>query len=183
MWDEIYAWIESYAGTSCDVDDGVNYIKDMNKPFTDTYEWRLINEQLIDDLSDIYDVLSENATMIPDKLPSAAKMKQMFGEKVLLGMLEGLNNVKRQLHIQQVDINDYNVLLKHIDVMADLINMLKENSIDTIIEKQMFDKYNEENEDDFINLFGLTSSDMSNMHYTVSSIIESLEDDEDIDEE
>jgi hypothetical protein len=58
--------------------------------------------------------------------------------------------------------------------------MLSTNTLDDIIEKKKFDKYNEENDDAFTDLFGLTSSDMSNMFYTISSIKEAFgSDDED----
>lgn len=179
MWEEIYIWIESYAGCSYDVDKELEFIKDNDKPFTETIEWKLVNEQLIDQLSEIFDIINEYGSLIPDNLPDEDKMKQAFASKILLGMLEGINGVKRQLHIQQVDINDYNVLLKHVDVLFDLISMMKENNLDTIIEKGMFDKYNEENEDDFTDLLGLTSSDVSNIYYTIASV---NEDDEDEDE-
>jgi hypothetical protein len=76
------------------------------------------------------------------------------------------------------------VLLLHVDKLTDLINLLSTNTLDDIIEKKKFDKYNEENDDAFTDLFGLTSSDMSNMFYTISSIKEAFgsDDDEDIDD-
>lgn len=181
VWEEIYIWIESYTGCSYNVDDEITYVNNADVPFTNTLEWRMVNEQLIDQLSEIYDIINDNLTMIPDDLPDADKMKRMFTEKILIGMLNGVNNVKRQLHIQQIDINDYNVLLFHIDVLRDLIMMVNENSLDDIIEKGMFDKYNEENEDAFTDILGLTSTDMSNIYYTITSIREES-DGEDIDE-
>lgn len=172
MWEKIYVWIESYAGCSYDVDEAISYINNNDNPFVNTVEWKLVNEQLVDQLEEIFDIITDNATLIPDDLPDSNDMKKMFAGKILMGMLSGLNNVKRQLHIQQIDINDYNVLLHHIDVMFDLICMMKENSLDEIIDKSMFDKYNEENEDMFTDLFGLTSSDVSNIYYTISAITE-----------
>ena len=181
MWEEIYVWIESYSGCSYDMTKDIDFITDMNTPFVETFEWRLTAEKMVDDLSSIYDIITEYHNLIPDTLPSESKMKKMFAEQVLGAILQAVNNVKKQLHIQQIDITDHNVLLLHVDKLTDLINLLSTNTLDDIIEKKKFDKYNEENDDAFTDLFGLTSSDMSNMFYTISSIKEAFgSDDEDI---
>jgi hypothetical protein len=127
---------------------------------------------MIDDLSDIYDVISEHTIEIPDDLPDGETMKKMFAEKILGSMKDSLNDTKRQLHINPHSIAKYDVLIKEIETMYDLITLLSQNDKDTIINDRLFDKYNKDNDDAFIEYFDIESSDLSIMHDIVSSVIE-----------
>ena len=187
MWPEIYVWIESYSGSTFDIDEEIEMLSDPNFVFVDTMTWKLTLAKMVDDLSDIYDIISDHHDEIPDELPNAESMKKMFAEKILGTMLNSLNNTKEQLHIEVHDIGKHEVLVKEIEVMYDLITMLAMNDKDTIINNQMFNKYNEENDDAFIEYFGLVSEDLLNMHDVVSSVIEEFgsddtDDTEDFDE-
>lgn len=172
IWQEIYIWIESYSGCTYDIDESIEKLNDPNIVFLNRLSWKLTIEQLIDDLSDIYDIIDEQQFMIPDNLPNAEEMKKLFREKILDTVTTSLNDIKRQLHIPQINIADHRLVLYHVDVMYDLIDMLSTNSMDTITTDNLFDKYNEENDDAFINLFGISKEDLPNMHDTVNSVID-----------
>ena len=182
IWQEIYIWVESYAGCAYDIEESIQMLDDPNIVFRNRFEWKITVEELLDDLVDIYDIIDEYGYLIPDQLPDASDMKQMYREKILGAVMKSLNDIKRQLHIQQIDLGDHRLIMYHVDVMYDLIDMLASNTMDTIIEKHLFEKYNEENDDAFDNLFGITKNDLSNMHETINSVIDDLSDDNDDDE-
>lgn len=171
-WQEIYIWIESYSGCTYDIDESIAKLKDPNIVFVNKLDWKLTMEKLIDDLSDIWDIIEEHEYLIPDELPDGELMKQMFRDKIIGTTVASLNDIKRQLHIQQSDIGDYRVIQYQIDLMYDLIDMLSSNDMDTIIQEKLFDRYEEQNEDALYNTFGITKEDLSNMHDTITSVIE-----------
>ena len=172
IWDAIGAWIESYSGTTYNIDEDVQTLSDPNYVFLHTMEWKLTLANMIDNLSEIYDVISSNSILIPDDLPDAETMKRMFAEKIIGAMYDSLNDAKRQLHIETHRIAKHEVLIKEIETMYDLINLLSMNSKDTIINDRLFDKYNAENDDAFITYFHIASNDLSIMHDIVSSVID-----------
>lgn len=187
MWEAIYVWIESFSGSTYDVDDDINKLNDPNYVFLNTTEWKLTLAKMIDDLSDIYDIIADHSSEIPDDLPDAEAMKKMFAEKIIGAMVNALNDAKRQLHISTHSITKHDILVKEIETMYDLISMLALNDKDTIINDRMFDRYNEENDDAFIEYFNIASNDLSAMHDIVSSVIdefgsEDSDDTEDLDD-
>lgn len=183
MWQEIYTWIESYTGCTYDIDDSVEKITDQNFPFLYPFEWKLILEMFVDDLGEIYEVIDTYEENIPDTIPGADELKRMFSEKILGAILVSLNNVKRQLHIERVNITDHLELLKQVDIMYLLIQMLATNDMETIVSTKMFDRCNEECDNGFTDVFNIVSSDISTMHEVVTSIIDVFGmDEEDIDD-
>ena len=68
--------------------------------------------------------------------------------------------------------------------MYDLIKMLSTNTIESILDERMFDIYNEENDNALSDLFDISANDLTNMHYTVNSVIEeaNLDEEEAFDE-
>lgn len=172
IWQEIYIWIESYSGCTYDIDESIERLRDPNIAFVNRLDWKLTIEKLIDDLVDIYDIIDEYGYLIPDELPDSDAMKQMYREKIIGNVMKSVNDVKRQLHIQQLEIGDHRLILYHVDVLYDLMDMLALNSMDTIINDQLFDKYENENDDAFENTLNITKSDLSNMHDTINSVIE-----------
>lgn len=184
LWQLMYVWLDSYSGCEYNIDDEINILKDPNIAFINPLSWKLTCESIIDALSDVFDVIDEHETLIPDDLPSANKMKQMFREKFVSAVADSLNDIKRQLHIEQKDISDHRLLSYHVDVMYDLIKMLSTNTIESILDERMFDIYNEENDNALSDLFDISANDLTNMHYTVNSVIEeaNLDEEEAFDE-
>ena len=68
--------------------------------------------------------------------------------------------------------------------MYDLIKMLSTNTIESILDERLFDIYNEENDNALSDLFDISANDLTNMHYTVNSVIEeaNLDEEEAFDE-
>lgn len=171
-WDAIYSWLDSYCGSTYDLHEELQTLKNPNFVFLDTTTWKLLMAKMIDDLSDIYDIISDHLIEIPDYLPDGETMKKMFAEQIIGAMKDSLNDTKRQLHINPHSIAKYDVLIKEIETMYDLITLLSQNDKDTIINDRLFDKYNEENDNAFIEYFDIASNDLSTMHDIVSSVIE-----------
>ena len=106
-------------------------------------------------------------------------MKQMVTSEYMYAIIEIINDIKQKLNIEPTDIQTFKTLEKHVDGLCDLIQALAENSMETLIEKDWFEEYEDNNHDFLSDTFGISKSDLSNMHFTVNDIINLHKDDED----
>ena len=58
MLDEIYTWLESYAGVSYDFDESVQEI-DASNAFIDPFNWKVSIEIILSQLDDACDIIDE----------------------------------------------------------------------------------------------------------------------------
>lgn len=169
MWSELFIWLERYSGVSYDFSEDIASIKG-DIAFIDTYEWFNVISNLFDNLSEAIDVVDEFGDNLTDELPNKKKVKNMLTSYVISNLLDNVNDIKRKLNIDIVDISNYDTLIQHINIIMELIQMLSENEMDDIFKQQLFEKHEEENGNTFTEILNIQKDDITNMYFTVSSI-------------
>ena len=169
MWSELFIWLERYSGVSYDFSEDIASIKG-NIAFIDTYEWFNVISNLFDNLSEAIDVVDEFGDNLTDELPNKKKVKNMLTSYVISNLLDNVNDIKRKLNIDIVDISNSDTLIQHINIIMELIQMLSENEMDDIFKQQLFEKHEEENGNTFTEILNIQKDDITNMYFTVSSI-------------
>ena len=169
MWSELFIWLERYSGVSYDFSEDIASIKG-DIAFIDTYEWFNVISNLFDNLSEAIDVVDEFGDNLTDELPNKKKVKNMLTSYVISNLLDNVNDIKRKLNIDIVDISNSDTLMQHINIIMELIQMLSENEMDDIFKQQLFEKHEEENGNTFTEILNIQKDDITNMYFTVSSI-------------
>lgn len=169
MWSELFIWLERYSGVSYDFSEDIASIKG-DIAFIYTYEWFNVISNLFDNLSEAIDVVDEFGDNLTDELPNKKKVKNMLTSYVISNLLDNVNDIKRKLNIDIVDISNTDTLIQHINIIMELIQMLSENEMDDIFKQQLFEKHEEENGNTFTEILNIQKDDITNMYFTVSSI-------------
>ena len=174
MWTEIYAFFEQHTGVTYDFTSDVQSISG-DKIFIDPYAWQTSINNILDNLQDALDCIEEYGDSVPDTMPSKSEFKKLIAGYLLGGIVENLNYIKRILNVDPTDISSYEVLEEHLYAVGKLVEMLVNNSLSEINEKNLFNTYitdDEEDDNAFVSLLGLHEKDVFNMSETVSSIRE-----------
>lgn len=177
MWEDIYIWIESYAGCSYDVTEYLRALKD-DAIFLSPRTWRNTLTILLQCLSDMIDVIDENWQMIPEHLPSKVEMKKFITSEILTQLIDIINKNKQKLNIEPTPIRTFMTLEQHVDVLYDLITALGSYSMESLIKKEWFDEYEESHNGFLTNVFGISKNDLPSMQFTVRDIKQMHEHDE-----
>lgn len=174
MWPEIYNFFEQFAGVS------YNFVEDLqeldgNAIFIETYAWQAKKDDILENLQDALDCIEENAQYLGEDMPSKQDLKKIVASYVLGELVRDLNSIKQTLHIEVNDICSFDDLENQLYVISMLVEMLANNNLDTLLSENMFDTYIKEEEDDdneFVTVLGLSSNDVPNLSFTVTSIRE-----------
>lgn len=180
MLNEFYAWLEQHSGITYDMSDDVNSLyKEMI--FIDTFDWYISIENIISKLNEINDIIDTYGYDIPDEFMTPLNLKKMINSYMLKELTKIVNVVKEQLNFDIDEISSFEVLEHQVLGLSKLISFVKENDINSIIKNKLFDKYEDENDDMFNELFSLTEKDLSNIKFAIDDIrtsyFESLNDD------
>lgn len=174
MWPEIYAFFEQFAGVS------FNFVEDLealkgDAIFIETYEWQTRKDDILENLQDALDCIEENSQYLGEDMPSKQDLKKIVASYVLSELVDDLNSIKRTLNIEVNDIASFDDLENQLYVISMLVEMLANNSLDTLLSEDLFNTYITEEEDDenqFETILGLSSNDVPNLSFTVTSIRE-----------
>lgn len=174
MWPEIYNFFEQFAGVS------FNFIEDLqaldgNAIFIETYEWQTKKDDILENLQDALDCIEENGQYLGEDMPSKQDLKKIVASYVLSELVKDLNSIKQTLNIEVNDIASFDDLENQLYVISMLVEMLANNSLDTLLAENMFATYITEEEDDdneFETVLGLSANDVPNLSFTVTSIRE-----------
>ena len=179
-FDELYIWLEAYSGVTFDFSSDFEEIQG-DAAFIEPYAWVVTISEILEQLEACVGCIEKYGDNLTDDMPSKNDLKRYVTMSVLVTVLNNLNYIKRKLNIEEVDINNFDLLVRHVETMHDLIAMLVENSIEDILNKRLFEKHEKENDDSFYELFELNKKDIPNMSFTVNSIrdvyFETLEED------
>lgn len=166
MWTEFYIWIERYAGVSYDLQSEFSMLTKY-LIFVDPYEWKIRIDNIIQHTNDVIDTIDQFGDDIPDYLPDSKSMKRIFTENVVEQLLFVVNNVKRMINLEEVDITNYDILVNQVQTLSDLIKMCLD---DFPVKPTTYDTYEEENDDALQTYLGLLKSDLPNLGITVNEI-------------
>lgn len=184
MWPEIYNFFEQYAGVS------YNFVEDINDisgdfAFIEPYAWQSGINNILENLQDALDCINEYGQYLGEDMPSKDDLKKIVASYVLGALIKNLNDIKRTLNIDPVDINNYEDLEKQLYLVGKLVELLVTHPLDEILAEDLFNTYIVEEEDDdneFVTLLGLHENDVPNLSFTVTSLREdyfaSLDEDE-----
>lgn len=169
MFQEIYGWIESYAGANYDCSD--LYIEiGSTAAFVDPYQWWLNIRMIVDHLTSALEIVDQFGDQIPETLPDADMMKHMLYDATVQQVRANVFAVEKQLQIQYEE-NDTD-LLTQTTTLKDLIQMCVNDDLDEITSTS-FDRYNEENDDALTEVLSVYKQDMMNIQSTVRDIRQS----------
>ena len=177
MSDEIYIWMEEQSGSTYDLSDDIKELEG-DFIFTNTHAWKSNMRFVLNKLSEAIDVIDDNYQNLREDLPNRYELKKLFTAYVLGALVNIINSIKQKLNMDTNDIESVKELYLNIETLYDIVEELRTNSIDDLIQSSWYDDYNNENDDVLITTFGIHKNDIPNMHYTVQSIIDLHEDGE-----
>lgn len=177
MWEEIYIWIEQYAGVSYDLTEYIGKLRG-DEIFISPTVWRNNLSIVLERLSDMIDIIDEKWREIPEELPPRGDMKKFVTSETLANVIEIINSIKQKLNIEVSDIRTFATLEKHVDALYDLIKALSENSMEKLMKDEWYDEYEDQNNDFLLNVFGISKNDLPSMQFTVNDIKQLHENDE-----
>ena len=177
MSEEIYIWMEEQSGVTYDLTDDIEELKG-DFIFTNTHAWKSNIHYVLNKLSEAIDVIDENFHNLREDLPSRDELKKLFTAEVLESLVDIINSIKQKLNIEIVDITSVNQLYSTIEVLYDIVEELRTHTVEEIIQSSWYDDYNDENDNALWDVYGIHKNDLLNMHYTIQSIIDLYEDEE-----
>ena len=175
MLDEIYVWLESYCGASYDFDDALRELSETNACI-DPFAWMISIDTIMDQLNEACDVVDQYKTAIPVGLPSAKKIKQTLAENMLTNIVQSVKTVFGQLNIDPPEIQTTDQLRETVYAMYEFLMMLISNTINDIIENNLYEDHEEEDDHTFENILGIMKQDVSSIAMTVNEIREAYYD-------
>ena len=98
-------------------------------------------------------------------------------------LAENINAVKKQLGMSITPINDVEDVLTNAGALFELISTLEAFPIDSLESRDWFDKYDEMSDNVLTEVLELHKNDLIDIHQTIETIVESLNEDDDNDDE
>lgn len=178
MFEEVYDWLEQWSGSPYDLTEEIELVS-SDMAFTEPYCWKLTIGLIIDNLAEAIDIINTYGDNLPEELPSKGELVKVLTAYVLCELIDVVNHVKQQMNISNTDIKSVNDLYNNVTVLTDLIDMLTEHDMDEIIKDNLFEKYNEENDDMFTEVLDIYKNDLTNIHFAIDSIRENYSDSND----
>ncbi len=177
MWEDFYNWVEKYAGCTFDLSEDFQSIKG-DAIFIDPQAWKLKVFRIISELNEMLDVLEEYKTSLTDNFPSYSRLRNFLISETLTSLIENINDIKRKLNIEPVDISNVDNLRDHVVSLYELVNAVSTYSLEQLSKKDWFDDFEEDNDNFLKEEFGLRKNDLTNIHFVVNDIIQLHEEDE-----
>lgn len=177
MYDELYAWIESFVGVSLDPYDTLPQTNDI--AFVDPFSWKCGLSTSLDNLLEFMNTMEEHRQEAPDSLGDVELLKMEFARNAIGEILEKVNSIKMKLNIEITRIKGLEGLRSNIDLVTNLIEFCKENTIDKITNPMKFDEFNDSNDGDLEKVLGISQKDIMNIHQAVSDYSEMFTPDDD----
>ena len=172
MWEQIYDFFNRYAGVSYDFSSDIQSITGV-VPYISPRIWSVKIDLIMKNLEDALTCIDDYGDNLTDDLPSKSNLKKTISQYVLRALLKNLNDIKQTLNIENTDVSNLEDYENQVELMKELLLMLAENSLDDILSQNLFETIPRDEEDDdnqFVEVFGLHKNDVPNMSMTVQSI-------------
>lgn len=181
MLDEIYAWLESYAGVSYDFNEAITELSRTNACI-DPFQWKISIETILDQLSQANDVIDEYKQSIPMELPNAKQIKRILTENMLSGVLNSIRAVFLQLNLDPPTIKTVDQLRDVVQTMYELLIIIVSYDINDILKRNLYEEHEENDDNSFANVIGVMKQDITSLAMSVNAIRDSYFDALDADE-
>lgn len=166
-WNDIYIFLERHSGLSYDFSDEFSRIGGY-EIFINPYEWIETVDLILENLEDALECIEDWSDEIPDYMPGKDDLKKIMSESILSLIIKNINDTKRTLGIDRTTINGYDNLFNQAHLLAELVTLINESTIDDIIKSDIFNS--DKDEDNIVNIFNIHKRDIPNMCITVRSI-------------
>ena len=176
MWEDFYLWIEQYGGCTYDLTDDFRQIEG-DAIFINPNGWKINVECLMDTMNDMLEVLDEHKQDLPDVFPSYTALRNFVISETLTSLITIVNDIKQNLNIEPVNINNVDVLNDHVLNLYELVNAVATYTLEHLSKIDWFDQFEEDNDHFLRDNFGLVKNDLTNIHFVVNDIIQLHEED------
>lgn len=177
MYDQLYCFIESYAGVSFDPHDTLDIV-DGETAFIDPYGWKSGLDISVDNVMELLNTLEEHRTDAPDDLGDIEALKNDFARQMMGEIIDKINNVKMMLNLEITKMKGLDGLRSNISLITNLIEFCKENTLEQVLEQNKFEQLNDMNDKDMTNVLGIYNQDIMNIHQIVTDTFALYDSDE-----
>lgn len=181
-WEKIYGWLEQKSGVSYDPNEDLGAIQG-DTAFTDTFTWGLKITFILDDMASAIETVEEYRSELTEDLPPRDKLEKGIKEHIIRHLAENINSVKRQLGMSITPIDDEEDVLTNATTLRDLIMTLSSLSIEELQKRDWFETYDEETDGALTESLELHKNDLTDIHQTIETILESDDYDDDDEDE
>lgn len=177
MLAEIYSWIDSRTGVSYDFN---QELTDMSNDviFKSPEEFRIDYQQIRTELTECCVAIDEYRDQIPDDLPRYDELKRLFVGTVLSGVTSIINTIMDRLNIKLITFNTMGELDNTVNMLVNLCEMFRTNSLEDITNNMMFERLNGEFDNSYTDVLEIVPSDITNMYYVYDSIVSADDEEE-----
>lgn len=181
-WEAIFNWLEQKSGVSYDLNEDISAISG-DTAFTEPFFWQIKISFILEDMENAIETVEEYRSELTEDLPPREKLQKGIENEYVRKLTENINNVKRQLGMSITPINDAEDVLTNVGALFELISTMKALPIDSLQTREWFDKFDEENDNILTDVLELHKNDLVDIHQTVETIIESLNNEDDDDDD
>ena len=181
-WTILFEWLEQKTGVSYDLNDAMSDI-DGDVAFSEPFFWYINISFIIEDMENAIQAVEDFRNELTEDLPSKTKIQKFIENEYIRRLTENINNVKKQLGMAITPIRDAADVATNVTALYELISTMETVSIENLKTREWFDKYDEENDNVLTDVLELHQNDLIDIHQTIETIVESLNDDDDDDDD
>ena len=179
MTEEMYIWLEQYAGVSYDLGEQFSEMESDNYSmiYTDSFGWLVNLNTIIENMNNMLDIVTEYAHYIPDHLPPALKFKKIIMSTTLDRLTNIVNSIKRQMGIDITEYESFDDLTIQASILPEIIDTLSKSDVEKI--SSTYDECENNFDNALTETFSIGKDDFRNMYFTIASIIETYSESDD----
>lgn len=181
-WEAIFNWLEQKSGVSYDLSEDISAISG-DTAFTEPFFWQIKISFILEDMESAIETVEEYRSELTEDLPPREKLQKGIENEYVRKLAENINNVKKQLGMSITPIDDAEDVLTNVGGLFELISTMKALPIDSLQTREWFDKFDEENDNILTDVLELHKNDLVDIHQTVETIVESLNNDDEDDDD
>ena len=181
-WEAIFNWLEQKSGVSYDLNDDLSAIGG-DTAFLEPFFWQMKIAFILEDMDAAIETVEENHNELTEDLPPREKLQKGIENEYVRKLAENINAVKKQLGMSITPINDAEDVSINSAALYELISTLKAFDLGSLQTREWFDKYDEATDNALTEVLELHKNDLPDIHETIESIIESLNDEDDNDDD
>ena len=177
-WTILFDWLEQKTGVSYDLNDAMSDI-DGDVAFSEPFLWYINISFVVEDMENAVQAVEDFRNELTEDLPSKTKIQKFIENEYIRRLTENINNVKKQLGMAITPIRDAADVATNVTALYELISTMETVSIENLKTREWFEKYDEANDNVLTDVLELHQNDLIDIHQTIETIVESLNDDDD----